>query len=93
MDKTLDQNVDQTVDDNFLIVGTPVAGNSYMTHKETLAGHKTLVYSGVGFPLSGIVAKLRNAIKMNIPVGYQDENGFHTGVKRAEKEDKWPSVW
>jgi len=26
-------------------------------------------------------------------VGYQDETGFHTGVKANEKEIKWPTTW
>ena len=64
-----------------------------MAYKQTGMGHKTLAYSGIGFPLQGVVAKLRNAIKMNIPIGYQDETGFHTGVKRVEKEVKWPTEW
>jgi hypothetical protein len=46
-----------------------------------------------GLHLHEIVAKLRNAIRIEIPVGYQDETGFHLGVKPAEKEIKWPSVW
>ena len=41
--------------------------------------------------VSGIVAKLRKAIRIEIPIGYQDETGFHTGVKPAEKEVK--SLW
>jgi len=41
----------------------------------------------------GIIAKLRNAIRLEIPIGYQDETGFHMGVKPVEKEIKWPSVW
>jgi hypothetical protein len=36
--------------------------------------------------LAGIVAWFQNTVKNQIPVGYQDENGFHFGVKRAEKE-------
>jgi len=56
-------------------------------------GHKTLVYSGVGYPLQGLLAKLRNAIKTSVPVGYQDENGFHYGVKREEKQTQWPTTW
>jgi hypothetical protein len=35
-----------------------------------------------------IVAKLWKAIRIEIPIGYQDETGFHTGVKPAEKEVK-----
>jgi hypothetical protein len=38
------------------------------------------------------MAKLRNMVKLNVPVGYQDETGFHYGVKTADKAAKWPSV-
>jgi hypothetical protein len=30
-----------------------------------------------------IVALVRNVIKNQIPEGYQDENGFHLGVKHS----------
>jgi hypothetical protein len=46
-----------------------------------------------GFSPAGIIARLRNAVKFEIPMGYQDESGFHAGVKAAEKEIKWPSTW
>jgi hypothetical protein len=49
--------------------------------------------ASLGLMFHGIVAKLRNAIRIDIPVGYQDETGFHMGVKPAGKEVKWPSVW
>jgi hypothetical protein len=65
----------------------------HMTYKQTAMHHKTLTYSGVGFPLNGLVAKIRSAIKSSIPVGYQDEGGFHTGVKRDDKQAKWPTTW
>jgi hypothetical protein len=38
--------------------------------------------------LRGIVEKLRKAIRIEIPIGYQDEAGFHLGVEPAEKEVK-----
>jgi hypothetical protein len=40
--------------------------------------------------LNGIIAKLRKAIRIEIPIGYQDETGFHMGVKPAEKQVMWP---
>jgi hypothetical protein len=64
-----------------------------MTYKQTVMGHKTLSYSGVGFPLNGLIAKLKNAVKTSVPVGYQDENGFHAGVKPQDKQAKWPTMW
>ena len=46
----------------------------------------------LGLHLHEIVAKLRNAMSIEIPTGYQDETGFHLGVEPAAKEDKWPTV-
>jgi len=40
-----------------------------------------------------IVAKLRNAMGIETAIGYQDEWGFHMGVKPVENKIKWPSVW
>ena len=64
-----------------------------MTYKQTAMHHKTLTYSGVGFPFTGLMAKIRNAVKASVPIGYQDESGFHTGVKRDDKQAKWPATW
>jgi hypothetical protein len=65
-----------------------------MTYKHTVTLGKAWTNSGsAGVTPSGIIAKLLNAVKMQIPTGYQDESGFHTGIKRVEKYDKWPSVW
>jgi hypothetical protein len=38
--------------------------------------------------VKGIVAKLRKAIRIEIPIGYQDETGFHMGVKPAKKTSR-----
>lgn len=46
-----------------------------------------------GSRLHEIIAKLRKAAKIEIATGYQDETGFHPGVKPAEKEIKWPPDW
>jgi hypothetical protein len=46
-----------------------------------------------GFSPAGLIARLKNAIKFNIPTGYQDETGFHLGVKAAEKDIQWPATW
>jgi len=48
---------------------------------------------GFGFTLGGLITRLKNATKFEIPVGYQDETGFHTGVKADEKEIQWPTTW
>jgi len=46
-----------------------------------------------GLMFHGIFAKLRNAVRVDIPVGYQDETGFHYGVKPAQNRVQWPPVW
>ena len=49
--------------------------------------------SAAGSMFRGIIAKMRKAVRIEIPIGYQDETGFHYGTKPAEKEAKWPPVW
>lgn len=46
-----------------------------------------------GFSPAGFIAQLKNMVKLDIPVGYQDETGFHTGAKADEKEIQWPTTW
>jgi hypothetical protein len=56
--------------------------------------NKAWVHAGTsGFSPAGIIVRLRNAVKFEIPMGYQDETGFHAGVKVAEKNIKWPTTW
>ena len=38
-----------------------------------------------GFSANGIITKLKNIVNKCAPVCYQDETGFHTGVKSPEK--------
>jgi len=38
--------------------------------------------------LRGIVAKLRRALKIEIPIGYQDESGFHRIIKSPRLNNK-----
>ncbi len=65
-----------------------------MTYKHTMTINKTWFHAGsTGFFPAGIIARLKSAVKFEIPTGYQDETGFHIGVKSAEKEIKWPSTW
>jgi len=45
------------------------------------------------FSPAALITKLKNAVKLEVPTGYQDESGFHTGVKTEEKEIKWPTTW
>jgi len=39
----------------------------------------------------GFVAKVRDSFR--VPIGYQDETGFHQGIKPPEAEIKWPAFW
>jgi hypothetical protein len=43
--------------------------------------------------LAGILARLRGAFKFKVPVGYQDEDGFHYGVPKPKQEKTWPPFW
>ncbi|MGA2243424.1 MAG: hypothetical protein ABSH48_00380 [Verrucomicrobiota bacterium] len=65
-----------------------------MTYKQTMTINKTWLHAGAsGFWPSAIIARLKNAMKIEIPVGYQDETGFHQGVKGEVKEIQWPATW
>ena len=65
-----------------------------MTQKQIATGRKSWSsISNSGFSPAGIVAKLRNIVKIEVPVAYQDETGFHYGAKTAEKDAQWPYVW
>ena len=39
-----------------------------------------------------IFLKLRKTVRMEVRTGYQDETGFHNGIKPAENEIQWPPV-
>ena len=65
-----------------------------MTYKNTMPINKTWFHSGIsGLSPAALIARLKNAVKIEIPTGYQDATGFHTGVKAEEKEIKWPTTW
>jgi hypothetical protein len=44
---------------------------------------------------AGVFGKVWTAIKskFEVPVGYQDESGFHHGKQPAHKKSEWPPVW
>ena len=42
-----------------------------------------IAWHGVRFPVC-IVAKLRAAIETRVPVGYEDETGFHYSLKASD---------
>ena len=60
-----------------------------MTYKQPIQTHKPWAHTGnFGFWPAGLIAKLRNMVKIEIPVGYQDESGFHYGAKSPNKGAK-----
>jgi len=65
-----------------------------MMHKHTITINKPWpTAASTGLHLQGIIARLKNAVRINIPTAYQDENGFHLGVKSAGKDSQWPPAW
>jgi hypothetical protein len=65
-------------------------------NKQTASIHAPLAdldLTAFGLSFGRMISKMRSLAKINIPTGYQDENGFQLGVKPAEKEIKWPPVW
>jgi hypothetical protein len=60
--------------------------NSYM--------HKTQFYIlAMMVPFAAIVARVIAKLKVEVPVGYQDENGFHVGDGHTESKVSWPPFW
>ena len=43
--------------------------------------------------LGAVIGKLRDAFRFNVPVGYQDEKGFHVGPKPPKPQQSWPEFW
>ena len=63
-------------------------------HKSAVTMQEPLANTAAfGSTIRGIIARVRNAVRIDIPTGYQDETGFHLGVKPPEKEIQWPPVW
>jgi hypothetical protein len=60
-----------------------------MTYKHTMTIHKPWPHVGsMGGTFSNLITKLKNAVRNEIPIGYQDELGFHIGVEPPRKEIK-----
>jgi len=56
--------------------------------------HKTYFHIiAIMLPLAAIMAAVISKLKVQVPVGYQDENGFHVGTGRTEKKVNWPPFW
>jgi hypothetical protein len=55
--------------------------------------HKTWLHAfALNLLLIGIMAKLRSIFESHVPLGYQDESGFHFGVKKT-RDNSWPAIW
>lgn len=56
--------------------------------------HKTYFHIiAIMLPLAAIAAAIIAKFKVQVPVGYQDENGFHVGSGHAENQVNWPPFW
>lgn len=56
--------------------------------------HKTYFHIiAIMLPLAALVAAVINKLKVQVPVGYQDENGFHVGKGGTENKVNWPPFW
>ncbi len=65
-----------------------------MSYKQLVIAGKAWTHAdSAGTARTGFIAKLLNALKIEVPVGYQDETGFHLGAKSSKDESKWPPVW
>jgi hypothetical protein len=54
--------------------------------------HKTWLHAfALNLLLIAIAAKLRSLWASHVPMGYQDESGFHFGTKSAQ--ENWPATW
>ena len=71
-----------------------VCSNVSVMHKNAAIVRGSLPETAsFGSMFRGIVSKAWSVIRIDIPIGYQDETGFHTGVKPAQREINWPPVW
>jgi hypothetical protein len=58
------------------------------------AGHKSPPdLNRVTTAIAKLVVCMREGIRKLVPVGYQDEGGFHYGLKPSERKMSWPLVW
>jgi hypothetical protein len=65
-----------------------------MTITKTVAPEATPeVTVGLFAAFTALVAKARAALEAQVPIGYQDETGFHTGVKPRDAEAAGMADW
>jgi hypothetical protein len=67
-----------------MVAGTQLA-ECYVeqTMPSSSAGSLRIAWHAVRFPVR-IIAKLRAAIETRVPVGYEDETGFHYSLKASD---------
>ena len=64
-----------------------------MMQKQAITIHKAWPHPGLFEQrIHEFYTKLLKAISFQIPVGYQDEAGFHEGLQPAKKDIQWPPV-
>jgi hypothetical protein len=54
-------------------------------HKLSMNKTSSLYVVAVTLLFAGIMARLRAMVEKQVPVGYQDENGFHLGPEPKKK--------
>ena len=74
-----------------LPLGIADAMYAYMTSMTKVATPEVTV--GLYAVFAAIVAKVRATIEAQAPIGYQDETGFHTGVKPRDAEAAGMAEW
>lgn len=63
-------------------------------HEPALTMHEPLPDTAAGRAvLHRVFSKLREAARIEVRTGYQDEKGFHLGIQPARNEIPWPPVW
>lgn len=67
-----------------------------MPTKQTMTMNKARFHTGTSrFAPTALVVRLMAALKWEIPLGYEDETGFHLGVQaevnEIKNEIKWPA--
>jgi hypothetical protein len=67
-------------------LASPVLDKALMHKYSTTMDMPWLHKGSFGAHLHVVIAKLRKSVRFEIPTGYQDESGFHFGVKPAEKK-------
>jgi hypothetical protein len=65
-----------------------------MTYKSAMTMDKAWTHAETpAIPFAGLFAKMKGAVKIQAPTGYQDENGFHFGEQPEGTDLEWPANW